>query len=376
MMQVSVLKRCLMATLMCSIAAASHAQNFATPSLTAAAKQLDLKSALIPNIPSDTTIDVAIADGNFVRVRIKEEQVEHIGWPLFGSEIRRSMPSPVYDFMEYAVLDYHYHLNDNPLPLQQMKFIAGNWQTLETIYDNADFTIAMQDGKYHVKWAKDGKTMVDVMFPANYELLLHDTRRNLMRAFVVGLQRWTGDIPSFSGNRQRMERRDSTDIYVMKGRSYLSPLITSDTYFLTKNDTTIEDTDTLVSQRYVPVWDVSYAEESAANLMMGALKLPEEALIQLQFIIDVRDQQAVTCPLRQWLSFCLQQGCDLFWGLERRDENITGSLFMRNNKVGYDHVAQIVIPMEAIGKGKKILLKGRVHLFAPTTNVENLFLEP
>ena len=54
-------------------------------------------------------------DGQIVTLRTDVSRtVEHIGIPLFRDEMRALMPSPVYDFMEYAVLNYS-GLNMNTL---------------------------------------------------------------------------------------------------------------------------------------------------------------------------------------------------------------------------------------------------------------------
>lgn len=375
-MRASKLRGYLLVMLLSSIMITSRAQSFATPSLEVAARRLDLMPVISSYIQSDTMVVVSVGECT-VQIRLKAGQVEHIGWPLFSAEVRQSMPSPVYDFLEYAVLDHHFRLNDNPLPLRQMKFISGSWKKLEAIAEKTDFGIDMQDGKYDVRWSNESGTLVEVIFPVNYELLLHDTRRNLIRSFVEELQRWKADAPALSYEKQRIVSSENPDIYVKRGDSYLSSWITSETYYWAKNDTTIESTDTLISQGYIPIWDASYPEESAANLMMDVLDLSEEVLIQLQFILDVKERKMVTVPLHQWLSFCRQKGCNLFWGVERRNEQlIIGSLFMQNNSLGYNHVALITIPVETIGRKRKMELKGRVHLYAPTTNVNDLFLEP
>ena len=38
--------------------------------------------------------------------------IDHIGIPMFSTEMRTLLPSPVYDYLEYALLDHEYHINE------------------------------------------------------------------------------------------------------------------------------------------------------------------------------------------------------------------------------------------------------------------------
>ena len=56
--------------------------------------------------------------------------IEHIGIPLFSDEMRTLLPSPIYDYLEFAALDHKYHINENTLQQQNIKFHNGSWNSL------------------------------------------------------------------------------------------------------------------------------------------------------------------------------------------------------------------------------------------------------
>jgi len=56
------------------------------------------------------TVMLSAQDGLTIAARINEQGiVEHIGLPMFSEEIRTLIPSPIYDFLEYAVLNKKYN---------------------------------------------------------------------------------------------------------------------------------------------------------------------------------------------------------------------------------------------------------------------------
>ena len=67
--------------------------------------------------------------------------IEHIGFPLFAQKMRTLLPSPIYDYLEYAMLDHKYHINDNTLQHQKIRFLKGNWNDLASVRPTDDCNI-------------------------------------------------------------------------------------------------------------------------------------------------------------------------------------------------------------------------------------------
>ena len=106
------------------------AQTFLSNKLENAASVLGIDKK-IDTLSAGKTIKLLTKDDRKIVVRVgMANMVEHIGVPLFNEQMRMLMPSPVYDFLEFAVLDKKYRLNSNTLNLSKVIFKRGNWDTL------------------------------------------------------------------------------------------------------------------------------------------------------------------------------------------------------------------------------------------------------
>ena len=120
---------------------------------------------------------VAHYDGNAM--------VDHLGIVLFSETMKKENPSPIYDFLERAYLDHIYKVSDNNLYLNNIQFQVGSWDSFKKI--NASVPCSVNNGMdkfYTVKWQQNGKTLLSLAFPANYEYFANDSRRNLEQQFL------------------------------------------------------------------------------------------------------------------------------------------------------------------------------------------------
>ena len=106
------------------------AQNYKFDRLKSAASVLGLcvnADSLLPG----KVINIAAKDGQLVHLRVNAMgEIEHIGIPLFHGYMRILQPSPVYDFLEYAVLNKRYKVNPNQLYLSKVIFKTESWHIL------------------------------------------------------------------------------------------------------------------------------------------------------------------------------------------------------------------------------------------------------
>ena len=106
------------------------AQNYKADRLRKAVEVLGLQIVADSLMP-DTTIFMPSKDGRTVCLRTDPMgEIEHVGIPLFNDVLRLLQPSPVYDFLEYAVLNWKYKINPNLLYLSKVMFKVGSWETL------------------------------------------------------------------------------------------------------------------------------------------------------------------------------------------------------------------------------------------------------
>jgi len=292
--------------------------------------------------------------------------VEHIGIPLFTQQMRTLVPSPIYDFLEYATMDHKYHINENTLQLQEVTFSKGSWQQLEQLGDTLPCTIDnIEEKSYKVTWHNDSADIVSVNFPVNYELLANSNRREIEARFVEGLKAYhdTTAVMPLHVDQETLVPTEKEGIYVAEGDSYAIPAINGNIYFIKSKEGVPR-----------PVYDGNYAAESLANLLLAPMPAAEDASIELSVSYCTHRSEKITVALRDFLAFCLQQGCKPFFGYEGTTKgNAMGTLILSNRAAGYNHILHLECPIGSLGGSP--LQKASAYIFTPSSNVKNLFAD-
>lgn len=90
-----------------------YAQTFKAERLRRAAEVLGIQD-MPDTLECERSLELMTKDGRKVYIRTDRQGcVEHIGLPLFNDVMRTLQPSPVYDFLEYAVLNKKYRISPN-----------------------------------------------------------------------------------------------------------------------------------------------------------------------------------------------------------------------------------------------------------------------
>ena len=77
--------------------------------------------------------------------------------------------------------------------------------------------------------------------------------------------------------------------------------------------------------------------------------------------------------LKQWIAYCIQSGCELFFGVEAYEsDNIKASIIAVNEAEGYNHVLFVDIPISIIGSPSGEI-SATLETFIPMHNVMGLF---
>ena len=340
-----------------------NAQEYAANHLQAAGQKLNLSTQLTKGAVSDT---LSIQGQRIIVRKDSQGRVEHIGIPLFNAYIRSLQPSPIYDYLEYAALDKKFHISENTLQFNKLKFNKGNWDTLFLLGDTTTCNISnLGDKTYIVQWIKGGNVFLELSFPVDYELLANSSRREMEVRFIK-------ELKNFKTQDSRHEQAiDSTilkkyavqGIYVKEGRNYTINAITSNTYYIKKNG------------KYQLLYDPAHPAESMSNLLLSPAALPE-AQLTVNFAMSTYREETVDTDYRQFFDFCIANGCEPFFGYEGvTDGMASGTLIMHNKKSGYNHIFYIQCPVQQIGQ-KGAHLKGTGYIYTPTSNVKDLFAAP
>ena len=171
------------------------AREYRTALLRQAANSLGIERQ-IDKAGKDVSKQIVTPSGTAVCIRIDSHgMVEHIGLPLFNPEMRQLMPSPVYDCLEYAVLDRTFIHTKNDLLLRKIRFYKGSWQTLLGVLPTDACSITNQSNKYYqLIWSRNGSETANVVIPIDYELLSVCNRREIEKNFVHNLSRHHTDL--------------------------------------------------------------------------------------------------------------------------------------------------------------------------------------
>ena len=362
------------------------AQNYKADRLRKAVEAMGVE--VVPDsLMPDTTISICAKDGLCVNLRIDPMGViEHVGVSLFNDALRLMQPSLVYDFLEYAVLNWKYKVNPNQLYLSKVIFKKGSWETLLTggLNECACSIENREDKLYIVTWKREDKEIAIIGVPIEYELLNNDTRRNMERAFVRELQACK---PSATRPDPAVVNEESLNIYgteglfVIPGKSYIIDLLNQNVYY--KLTTVYETADTIINHKPVTmsieavqpvvVIDPEFPAETFANLMMCDDSSVPDATIELDFHLSNYHRERVTMPLSWLKTFCRQQGCSLYFACDGvQKESTRGVMFASNLSKGYNHLFSLRIPTEQLA-GATPTIKADVYLYIPPINKEKLF---
>jgi len=288
--------------------------------------------------------------------------ITHIGQHVFAANLREEHPSPIYNYIEYAALDHKLHITDNPFVYKDLKFLKGNWELLENVNDSTEFQVdVMQNKLYVVKWMADDKTIVDMMFPVDYERLSMVSRKELEQSIINDIKKYHYEqTDTFTVEAKDVKNIDD-NLWVKEGQSYLIREITNNVYLATA--------DTL---NFTILYDGAYPVETLANLCLMADKMQAQDTIDITFIKQDRSQEKVSVRMSDFIAYMKNSGCVPYWGTEKFENNrIEGALFLYDKDKGYDHVLKIEAMADDIGIGDG-RVKAMAYLLSPTTNVRSL----
>ena len=362
------------------------AQNYKADRLRMAVKKMGLQITPDSLMP-DTTFSLSAKDGRVLCMRTDPMgDIEHVGIPLFNDVMRFLQPSPVYDFLEYAVLNWKYKINPNQLYLSKVIFKKGSWESLlSNQLNECDCMIENREDKlYIVTWKLEDKEIVSLGIPIDYELLNNDTRRNMEKAFVRDLE---ASKTSVVRPNPALVNEDSLSIYgteglfVIPGKSYIIDLLNQNVYY--KLTTVYETTDTVINKQPVTmtidavlpmvVRDPEFPAETFANLMMCDDNSVPDVTIDLNFHLSNYHRERVSMPLSQLKAFCHQQGCNLYFACDGiQNEKVRGVMFACNLPKGYNHLFSLRAPTEQLTSSSPTI-QADVYLYIPPISKEKLF---
>lgn len=340
------MKRSLLYILMClSLALQASAQSFfRTAELERLATELELEVQSLPEGYSHPqTKDLTLT------VHKTEGTVDHIGRQLFSDHVRARGRIPVLNFLERYFLQLKYPPQVKTASMMvrddEFFFVKGSLATIDKLLPTDNFSFSNDRHHYQASWSRNGKTLLSVYFPVEYELISGENKieaeNNLM-----------GDI-------QRTQVSDScSTLNGQNGATYLSEFFSSRIY--------IDEDSTLVISGRSPF-------QSASNIMLS-LRAAEGFQLKITQVSYGFKRNVFTVPLQQWIAFCRNSGCELYFGVEDISEegDVQAVVLAVNELENYNHVLSVQIPADMIAQ-RQGTVNGRLYPFIPTHNVINMF---
>lgn len=307
-------------------------------------------------------------------VIVSNDEVVHIGYTLFSSMQREFVEEDIANFVERYWLSTDLPLKRVKAVGQQMRedrvtFTKGSLSSVDILQSDTSLSVqtSMDFERYYaITWRKNGAAVCALRFPVDNELL---SGRNL----IENDQRLADDIrrarpappsPDTVVNGDILHHSQESGYYVLPGESYYMDALTGNRYFLRNKK----------RRTFGLLYAPEHKFETIANMLTGTdLPQAENFVLTLRQQTYNYQQNIINTSLRQYVAFCLQNGCVPYVGLISENGNIVEvELVMRNVALGYAHVARLSFDMTQMDDGGGTAV-GRLNAYVPTANVKNLF---
>lgn len=286
------------------------------------------------------------ADRQSLVVTKTNHTVSHIGLRLFNEGMRKMGDTSVMDFLERYFLQLKYPPKvtsaKNMIRDDQFQFVTGTLQTVGELKPTDVFSLNYDKRLYTASWTREGQPLLVVSFPVEYELISGENKieaENHLQADILATN-ITNETPKPAAELNKPFERFSGKLYQQRGTLIYSERHPAETV-----------ANMMISQQIKGTFDLNFTQVS-----YGFKKT------------------TFSVPLRQWISFCQNHGCQLYVGIENVKENgdVSAVVLAVNEAENYNHVLTLTVPSEMI-RARKGLIDARIYPYVPTHNVANLF---
>lgn len=334
----------------------------------AKATALSLPDSLGVMIDNDSTWQYK---GRQLRVRTNAlGDVSHIGYKLFHNEIVALYDNQaLFDFLERYFLELDLRLDGKStvqrMDVDRVVVKEGNLTLMARVKDTVPLSINYTPRrKYTVTWQVNGRPLT-LSFPTDCQLMLGSNAIELEKVFVRDVQRMPQlvDMGEALAPWAQVHEESSGQLKQKNYGTYLSHLIGSRIYLRMHDSQWQPD----VSPRS-PI-------RSACTLMLtGVSNKP----IPLDLVINRYGYRSekVRVTLQQLLAYFRSEGSRVYIGIkERTNDQLTGTLFVLNEKLGANHVLPFTFPLAILSGDISVPLKATLYAYIPLQNVTEKFFE-
>ncbi len=294
-------------------------------------------------------------------------EVSHIGYQLFAPQLAEYYQNePLFHFVERYLLELDLRIDGkNPdlrMDIDQVVLTRGSISLLRTLTPQSNFSFDFEEIRrhfYRLTWTLSSGAVVSMVIPADCQLIMGANspemelmaERDILRAMPLDEERVMSRWVEAKGVREN-------NFLILEGGTYMSSYIRGDLYFTEQDG----QRNLLISS-----WQ---PRESVNNLMLtGLSKLDLPVSLTMNRYGGKRDQLSIT--LSQYISFCLQEGCRLYFGIKQvKDGVLTGALFAYNEQFAYTHLLDVTFPLSLLGNGTNESAEGTTEETAEGAEAE------
>ena len=330
---------------------------FRTAELERLATELEVDVQALPEGYSHPT-----AKGLTLTVHKTAGTVDHIGRQLFSDGVRSHGRMPVLNFLERYFLQLKYPPQVKTANMMarddEFYFVKGSLSTVDKLLPTDNFSFSNDRHHYEVSWSRNGKTLLLVYFPVEYELISGENKIEAENNLMGDIQRTQVNGPLGQRPLATNGTQECSTFNVQSDATYLSEFFSNRIY-------TDEEERPIISSRS--------PFQSASNIMLS-IDAADGIQLKITQVSYGFKKNVFTIPLQQWIAFCRSNGCELYFGVEDISDagDVQAVVLAVNEQENYNHVLNVHVPAHVIAQ-RQGTVTGRLYPFIPTHNVMNMF---
>ena len=250
------------------------------------------------------------------------------------------------------------------LALDKVQLNAKTPEIIHTLDGSERLQVDMLSLKrYQVSWSKNNLNILTIAFDMDYQLLSGCNSIEAEKKLIRELRRYRQQEVYESTNDLPKTDVTDNDFWQVDEGSYILNEIRHTLYY-EKDE----------KKKWSLICDISHPIWSTFNLMLST---NIEHQCNLDMVVDLYGyhQTELTIPLKKWIAFCLDQGCKTYVGIKtHQDKTITGTVFMVNEKMGYNHMLTIELDKDIIAR-RKGDIHSRLYAYIPLHNVSDDYFQ-
>lgn len=292
--------------------------------------------------------------------------IDHIGLALFPETMKKSGNKVVMEFLERYLLQLQYPPSPKTAAMMlrddNVKFEVGSIATIPKLLPTDGFGLSCEQMKYTATWLRDGKTILSLTFPAEFELLRGMNIIEAQHQFENESRKAVTNVGSkLPLDKQLMKATGTENCYVLEGDFYLNEELNANRYY-TEN----------ANGQFLPILSEDHPIESAANLMLCP-EISGQRKLHITERLYGFQQKDFELDLHQWITFCQGERCKLYFGVQELSTTaVKATVIAVNTEENYNHMLTLTIPFTSMSNSEGVI-EAMLNCYLPTHNIQNLF---